>query len=230
METIGFDLIGDLNLDPEESFDWEGKATSLYCLIAGNISEDLRTVGQTLIHLSRFYQGIFYVPGLLEYRSGISHAVRTKELATIIKKIPKVAFLYHHVVIIDGIAVLGSNGWSADNSDDITEELVSSRLEDISYLTKSVEKLQKHGDVKSILLLTACIPGKHLYFGKIPEHTEDHIYPEYCLQSDTEMKVTHWAFGGSNTVTNTVYNGVTYTNNPYRKKQPYWAARISVDF
>lgn len=226
---IGFDLIGDLYLDPEDNFNWEGKATSLYCLVAGNVSEDIRTVVQTLSHLSKFYQGIFYVPGLLEYRTALTHQGRTKELAMLIKKLPKVAFLYHHVVIIDGIAVLGSNAWSADNPDDITDELIKSRLDDIAYLSQSIAKLQTHGDVKRILVLTSCIPRRELYFGKIPDHVESHIYPEYCLTADTEMKVTHWGFGGSDTNTNTVYQGVTYVNNPYRKQQPYWPARLSVE-
>ena len=226
---IGFDLIGDLNLDPEDSFNWEGKATSLYCLVAGNVSEDLRTVLQTLTHLSKFYQGIFYVPGLLEYKTGASHETRTKEISILVKKLPKVALLYHHVVIIDGVAILGTNGWSADDPDDIDMNLIKSRLDDIAYLNKSVAKLQTHGDVKNILILTACIPRKQLYFGKVPQHVDDHIYPDYCFQSDTEMKITHWAFGGTDTNINTVYQGVTYMNNPYRKKAPYWPSRLSVE-
>lgn len=226
---IGFDLIGDLNLDPEDSFNWENKSTSLYCVIAGNISYDLRTVFQVLSHLSKFYQGIFYVPGLLEYRTAVSHEHRTKELVTLIKKLPKVAFLHHHVVIIDGIAILGANGWTADNPDDIDVELVRSRLDDISYLERSVAKLQTHLDVKRILLVTACVPKRQLYFGKTPEHVEDHIYPEHCLTSDTEMKVTHWAFGSFETTVDTIYNGITYTNNPYFKKLPYWAKRINIE-
>ena len=226
---IGFDLIGDLNLDPEENFNWEGKATSLYCLVAGNVSEDLRTVQQTLSHLSRFYQGIFYVPGLLEYKTSATHESRTREIVQLVKRLPKVALLYHHVVIIDGVAILGANGWSADNPDDIDMQLIKSRLDDIAYLNKSVAKLQTHGDVKRILVLTACIPHKQLYFGKVPDHVDDHIYPDYCFQSDTEMKITHWAFGGSNTTTNTVYRGVTYINNPYTKKAPYWPTRVSLD-
>lgn len=226
---IGFDLIGDLNLDPEDSFNWENKSTSLYCIIAGNISYDLRTVFQVLSHLSKFYQGIFYVPGLLEYRTAVSHEYRTKELATLIKKIPKVAFLHHHVVIIDGIAILGANGWTADNPDDIDVELVRSRLDDISYLERSVSKLQTHLDVKRILLVTACVPKRQLYFGKTPDHVEDHIYPDHCLTSDTEMKVTHWAFGSFETTVDTIYNGITYTNNPYFKKLPYWAKRINIE-
>lgn len=224
---IGFDLISDLNLDPEDSFNWEGKATSLYCVIAGNLSHDLRTIYQTLGHLSKFYQGIFYVPGLLEYQ-GVDHETRTKEISGIIKKLPKVAFLFHHVVIVDGIAILGANGWSADNPDDITNILVKDRLDDIAYLNKSIAKLQTHLDVKKVLVVTACIPRRQLYFGKIPDHTEDHIYPDYCLTSDTEMKITHWAFGSVETQIDTVIGGVKYINNPYFKKQPYWAKRILV--
>ena len=68
--TIGFDVISDLFLTPEESFNWEGKATSLYCVIAGNISNDVKVITQTLRHLSRFYQGIFYIDGYHEQLVG----------------------------------------------------------------------------------------------------------------------------------------------------------------
>ncbi len=226
---IGFDLISDLNLDPEDSFNWEGKATSLYCVVAGNVSHDLRTVFQTLSHLSRFYQGIFYVPGLAEYKTCVDYNLRTKELAGLVKKLPKVALLYHHVVIIDGVAVLGVNGFSADNPDDIDIQLINARLEDIAYLNKSIQKLQTHLDVKRILVISACIPGKGLYFGKLPQHVDDHIYPDFCLQSDTEMKITHWAFGSVDTVSTTVQYNVTYINNPYSKGVPYWPKRISIE-
>lgn len=226
---IGFDLISDLHLDPEDVFNWEGKATSLYCVIAGNISYDLRTVYQTLSHLSKFYQGIFYVPGLLEYTYSNDIEIRTEELLKICKKLPKVAMLYHHVVIIDGIAVLGANAWNADNPKNIDLILVKNRLDDIAYLNKSVLKLQTHLDVKKILVITACIPRRQLYFGKIPDHVDDHIYPDYCIQSDTELKITNWAFGGLENDIDTIYNGIHYVNNPCRKKQPYWAKRINIE-
>lgn len=226
---IGFDLISDLQLSPEENFNWEGKATSLYCLVAGNISNDLRTVFQTLSHLSRFYQGIFYVPGLMEYKTSADYESRTKEIQSLVKRIPKVALLYHHVVIIDGIAILGVNGFSADDPNDIDIQLVNARLADIAYLNKSVAKLQTHLDVKRILIMTACIPKKELYFGKVPEHVDDHIYPDHCFSSDTEMKITHWAYGGTDTVSNTVHQSVTYINNPYNKLGPYWPKRININ-
>jgi len=165
----------------------------------------------------------------LEYKTCVSHESRTKEISTLVKRLPKVAMLYHHVVIIDGIAILGINGWSADNPDNIDMNLIRSRLDDIAYLNKSVEKLQTHLDVKRILIISACIPRKQLYFGKVPDHVDDHIYPDYCFQSDTEMKITHWAYGSADTVADTVYQAVTYVNNPYTKKGPYWPKRITVE-
>ena len=45
--NIGFDVISDLNLDAEDHFTWEGKATSLYLIIAGNISNDMRVIHQS---------------------------------------------------------------------------------------------------------------------------------------------------------------------------------------
>jgi hypothetical protein len=166
---------------------------------------------------------------LLEYKTSVDYNNRTKEIETLVKRLPKVALLYHHVVIIDGIAILGVNGFNADNPDDIDQQLITARLDDIAYLNKSVAKLQTHLDVKQILIMTACVPRKQLYFGKIPEHVDDHIYPDYCFQSDTEMKITHWAFGGTQTDTDTVYQSVKYFNNPYKKVGPYWPKRITID-
>lgn len=227
---IGFDLISDLYLEPEDSFNWENKATSLYCIISGNISHDMRTVFQVLSHLSKIYQGIFFVPGLLEYKTSLDFDLRTKELISLVKKLPKVALLYHHVVIMDGIAILGANGWCADDPANIDVQLVRWRMDDINYLDHSVQKLQTHLDVKKIIIVTSCIPKKQLYFGKIPEHVGDHIYPDYCLGSDLELKISHWVFGSSDRSVDTVLNGICYVNNPYQKKLPYWPKRVSVNF
>ena len=108
---IGFDVISDLNLDAEDEFNWEGKPTSLYLIVAGNISDNLRVVHQTLLHLSRFYQGVFYISGSLEHDSMHSVKHRHEELARLCKTMSNVAYLHKHVVIINGVAILGCNGW-----------------------------------------------------------------------------------------------------------------------
>ncbi len=169
--NIGFDVISDLNLSPEETFNWENKATSLYCIVAGNISDDLRTIYQTLVHLSRFYQGIFYIPGTLEYKDVEDMAERTAKLSSMCRHVAKTAILYHNVAIIDGVAIIGATGqYNTTTNTDLktTAALEFLGYEDITYLKNSIEKLQRHVDVKRIIIVTNSVPGIELYFGEEP--------------------------------------------------------------
>lgn len=193
---IGFDVISDLNLSPDESFNWEGKVTSLYCIVAGNISSDLRTIWQTLLHLGKLYQGVFYVIGSLEYKDSNDFEATTKSLLQIAQKIPNVAVLHHHVVILDGLALVGCNGWANDDEYFLGRDqfsALSNKLDDAKYLKNSIAKLQKHLDVKKIIVISNAVPKKDLYFGENPD-AED-LTLDLCLTDDTEIKVSHWVFG-----------------------------------
>ena len=229
--TIGFDVISDLNLSPEDSFNWEGKATSLYCIIAGNISNDLRTIHQTLLHLSRFYQGVFYTLGSLEYDGVIDIDKRTEDLGRLCRTIKNVAVLHHHVVIIDGIAIAGANGWYGNTipSDLETEvKIEAQRHEDIVYVKSTVERLQRHLDVKKIIIVSNSVPGPELYFGEDPASVQSQLNLNLILPVDTEKKITHWVYGTYGKVVDTVINNVNYINNSSFKRKPYWAKRIEV--
>lgn len=219
---LAFDLISDLYLTPEECFNWEGKSTSLYCIVAGNVSSDFRTTIQTLTHLSMFYQGVFYIMGDHEYADVEDIQGYTERLLEACSRIPNLAVLYHHVIIIDGIAVLGCNGW------DTEKDAMEQRLQDIVYLKKSIEKLQRHLDVKKIVIVSNGVPNKNLYFGEAPYYADDMMPLDYCLGSDTEFKVTNWIFGKYEKIVDTHLNGINYVNNPYLKRIPYWAKRISI--
>lgn len=232
--NIGFDLISDLYLSPGDKFNWEGKATSLYCLIAGNISYDLRTIGNTLSHLSEHYQGVFYTLGSLEFQEAADIPNRIYELSLICKRTKNVVLLQQQVVIIDGIAVLGCNGWSGNTApaDQETEKkIATSRHDDFVYLKTSIEKLQKHVDVTRILLLTNSVPGKELYFGEIPKIVK--YKPElaltHMLDLDSEAKISHWAYGTYEKSVDTNIDGINYITNPSFDKNPYWAKRIDVE-
>jgi len=220
---IGFDVISDLHLDPNDNFNWENKATSLYCIVAGNVSSDLRTIWQTLGHLSNYYQGIFYVPGYLEYENAADFDVRTKNLLDIVKKVPNVAMLYHHVVVMEGVAILGCNGWALES--DIFE-LNEHRAKELAYLKKSIKKLQTHLDVKKIVVVTNSVPDLELYYGEIPFLDVDHFDLTTSLDNDTEHKITHWVFGSHKKIVDTMIGRIKYVNNPYYKVKPYWAKRI----
>jgi hypothetical protein len=228
---IGFDVISDLNLDPEESFNWEGKATSLYCIVAGNISNDLRTIHQTLLHLSRFYQGVFYTAGALEYENSISISKRTEELTKICRTIRNVAHLHNHVVIVDGIAILGTNGWYGNIAPDTqlsTIQLDVDRYEDIGYLGNTLERLQLHLDVKKIVIVSHSVPGPELFFGEEPNDINDLPPLQTALINDLESKVCHWIYGHYNKTVDTTIDGINYINNSYYKRKPYWAKRVEI--
>ena len=229
--TIGFDVISDLNLSPEDSFNWEGKATSLYLIIAGNISGDLRTIHQTLLHLSKFYQGVFYTLGSLEYDGVDDIDKRTEDLYRLCRTIKNVAVLHHHVVIIDGIAIAGANGWYGNTipTDLDTEvKIENQRNEDIVYLKSTVERLQRHLDVKKIVLVSNSVPGPELYFGEDPKSVHSQLNLNLILPVDTEKKITHWIYGTYGKVVDTVISNVNYINNSSFKRKPYWAKRIEV--
>ena len=201
MIDIGFDVISDLNLEPNDSFNWHDKPTSLYCILTGNISSDMRTVTQTLVHLSQQYQGVFYTPGMLEYEDcdgDINH--RTSQLVTIAQKIPNIVILHHNIVIIDGVAVIGSNCWETAHEpgksisiDDL--KFNQYRLDDMGFLHKTIEKLQRHLDVKKIVVVTNGVPNENCYFGQVPEYVETQTPLDTILNADSESKVTHWIYG-----------------------------------
>lgn len=231
MTKIGFDLISDLNLSPENQFNWEGKATSLYCIIAGNISYDVPTIVKTLNILSRYYQGVFYVLGALEYQDVDDIPIRTNQLINACGRIKNVAVLHQNVVIIDGVAILGANGWYGNTlpTDEATEEKIDvHRYEDLAYLKNSLDKLQKHLDVKKILMVTNSVPNTELYYREVPIFVENQMSLDLVLFADTERKISHWAFGTHKKIVDTTINGINYFNNPKLGKEPYWAKRIEV--
>jgi hypothetical protein len=231
--NIGFDVISDLNLDAEDHFNWEGKATSLYLIIAGNISNELRIIHQTLLHLSKYYQGIFYMSGGSEYDSMHFVKHRTQEIARLCKSVNNVAYLHRHVVIINGVALVGCNGWYGNKielSDDLeTLHLVAQNIEEVTYLANSIEKLQLHLDVKKVVVITHSVPGQGLFFGEEPSNISEFMPPQQALLSDTEHKVTCWVYGSYDKNVDTTIDKITYINNSAFNTDPYWPKRLNVE-
>ena len=230
MQEIGFDIISDLNLNPNDSFNWENKATSLYCIVAGNISSNLRTVMQVLIHLSSKYQAVFFVPGKLEYEQCDSLLTRSKELLAITDGIPNVSILHNNVIVVDGVALLGSNGWGniQNTLDSKNITMTAAKYEDFTYLVSCLSKLQKHLDVKKVVVITSAVPKEELYFGEIPENVVDQIPLHNILESDTEKKVTHWIFGTYDKPVDTTIDNINYISNSKNQYGPYHAKRLTI--
>lgn len=230
MQEIGFDILGDLNLQPDDSFNWENKQSSLYCIITGNISSNTRTIRQTLLHLARIYQGVFYVPGILEYEAENSIPERIQDLLEITESIPNVCMLHQQVAVIDGIAITGVNGWSNAGDNQIHENILEevARYEDMFYLRNSITKLQRHLDVKKIIVVSNAVPHADLYFKENPGYIEDQTPLCDVLDADTEKKVSHWVFGTYDKPVDSFIENVNYMNNPRPAKAPYWPKRITI--
>jgi len=227
---IGFDIINDLYLEPEESFNWENKATSLYCIVSGNVSSDMRTLRQTLAHLSHFYQGIFYIDGPLEFNNAISIGKRYQEITNICRMIHKVVFLRTQVIIMNGIGIIGANGWFNHTFNDYIKNanLEQYKMQDLAYLLHGVKNMQIHNDVKKILIVSGTVPNETFYFGEEPESQNDTPL-DLVLKADSMDKIKYWSFGSYKKIVDTKINDINYINNPYIKKQPFYAKRVALD-
>ena len=109
---FSFDLISDLHRETWSHFDWEGQPTAPYCIVAGDVARDRALVIDTLEQLSDVYQGVFYIDGNDEhkdYSEAMAHSYA--ELSGLIRDMPKVVFMQDNVVIINGVAILATNGW-----------------------------------------------------------------------------------------------------------------------
>lgn len=226
---IGFDVIGDLFLSPDDEFNWDGKATSLYCIVTGNISNDMGKLQETLEHLGECYKGVFYVSGSYEFENCTDLADRVNDINYICQRTNNVASLYHHVVILESIAILGCNGWTTRSTNQQYKKIINDYyFEDLLYLKRSVTKLQKHGDVKDMIVISNSVPNENLYFGRVPNNFETTLALDVCLKNDTENKIKYWTFGNTDNKVNITKDHITYLNNPYSKGMPYWPTRIEI--
>lgn len=229
--NVGFDIISDLNLTGQDEFNWDSKPTSLFCLIPGNISSDLVIVYKTLMHLRKLYQGVFFVDGTLENGDPNASDIRIKEIARICQNIPNVVYLHNNVAVVDGVALVGINGWEQRNPSSTNVDIfntIANRYDDIMYLENTIERLQLHVDVKKIVVLSNSIPTKELYFGQ-QVNNHDELYPANILHTDTEGKVIKWVLGTSDKIVDTVINGVKFVNNPKHDNNPYYPKRIEIE-
>jgi hypothetical protein len=230
--NFGFDIISDLHLTSDNTFDWDGKATSLYCIIAGNISDDLTVIRTVLKTLSAYYQGIFYIDGSIEHSGIKSRALINVEIAKICKPLKKVVYLHDNVVIVEGVALVGVNGWYGNYTPEDTMaevELMCAGYEDFSYLLNTIDRLQLHVDVRKIVVISNSVPLNKLFYGEIPKMYND-VSPEDTLENDTEKKISHWVFGSTQKIIDTTFDSINYVNNPCYTRSPYYAKRIEIEF
>jgi hypothetical protein len=228
--AFSVDLISDLNLSAGDEIDWEGKPTSLFCAIAGGLSNDLDVVKNTLDHLSSYYRGIMYIDGSTEHTNMQEYESRVERLREICAPMTNVVYMHNHVVILNSVAFVACNGWfhnrytTVDIQDRIKME--DYRLEDVAYLSKSIRSLQVHHDARKIVVITSSVPSENFLFNRSEQVTG--VEPGMALMMDTENKIDAWLYGGTDISTDQMSGNIRFVNNPCRPGQPYWPKHVLV--
>lgn len=243
--SIAFDLISDLHLDtwPQE-FDWSGQPTSPVCVVAGDVSSDPRVVRNCLKHLAHCYAAVFYIDGNDEHKFRFHQLGESyRDLARVISQLPRVTYLQDNVVVIDGVAIIGTNGWWGYDLDEaidrdhskqhmvdwyakiqpdheIDPEIISDlSRKDAAYLISTVQRLQTHNDVKKIVVVTHTVPGANFIqhdielSGTTQFNHMGNRLMHLVHTNDTERKIHTWCFGHYHSSVNQHINGIHFVNN-----------------
>jgi UDP-2,3-diacylglucosamine pyrophosphatase LpxH len=248
--TFAFDLISDLHVETWDKFDWTDQPTSPYCVVAGDVSSDHNRVTETLAHLSECYSGVFYIDGNDEHRNNLQDLGGSyRSLKNQIKSLDSVVYLQDNVVIINGVAILATNGWWSYDLDPAIDYEVSQdwykehaetvqssadaingiAFHDAAYMTNSIRKLQTHQEVRSIVMVTHTLPSAWLC-----NHDPDLVntprfncmgnpHLQLALDEDTEKKIKVWAFGHYHRPVDRDFNGIRYINNPRGRGNTPWS-------
>lgn len=247
--SFAFDLISDLHVETWDDFVWAGQATSPYCVVAGDIARDREIVLNTLRHLGQCYQAVFYVDGNDEHRYYYSDLNTSyADLVRQIRRIPNVVFLQDNVVVVDGVAIVGTNGWwGFDFDPSIDAEQTSLWFQDqcqvsvqvaktvgrlaatdATYMVSSIRRLQTHGDVQKIICVTHTVPNSSLISHDIGLadslrfNTMGNGFMMQALAADTEKKLHTWCFGHYHGSVDQIRQGVRFVNNCRGRGDTEW--------
>jgi predicted phosphodiesterase len=241
MMSFTFDLISDLHIETwPETFDWTSRSTSPHCLVLGDVARDRYQLIEALKHLGKCYQAVFYIDGNEEhadYRDDLVTSYR--DLTEKVTGVHNIVYLQDNVVVVDGVAILGTNGWWGFDFDGVTnpeqsaqwyaekEQLNPQAIDNIrrmsttdaSYMMASVRRLQTHIDVKKIVIATHTVPHPALIAhdidldGSLRFNTMGNAYMQSVLAADTEQKIHTWCFGHYHGSVDQIHNNIRYVNN-----------------
>jgi predicted phosphodiesterase len=240
-----FDLISDLHLETwDEELNFSGQATSPVCVVAGDIARDHARVRKFLKHVSECYAAVFYIDGNDEHRFQLGDlGASYLKLNQAVRRIPRVTYLQDNVVVIDGVAILGTNGWWGFDLDENidsegSKQWMKNRYEarhpevvvdtqmihdasrtDAAYLVSSIQRLQTHQDVKKIVIVTHTVPDAELIqhdidlAGKYDFNCMGNRLMRLVHTNDTEHKIHTWCFGHYHGSVDQTRSGIRFVNN-----------------
>lgn len=243
-----FDLVSDLHLDywKNNTKDWKGLGTSLYCVVAGDISRDTRLTTSFLQHLSTAYKEVIFIEGNHEHNKNYRDITAKEiELSNAIRQIPNVTYLAEKSCVIDGTAFVGAMGWwtfdfpSVEGTKHmpIIEEFCArenfairdamhiwnTAQDQAADLSEIVSSFQELDAIEEIVMVTHTVPRDDIVHSSIAGSLSDwgkigNSSMKQVLDYDYENKISTWCFGHFHeTPYDKTIDGVRYVSNPRGK-------------
>lgn len=253
---IYFDLISDLHVDTwDEEFSWEGKATSPYAVIAGDISRERSDIHRVLKEISKYYVMTMFVDGNDEHRYGLDDLKESyATLKEDIGQIDNFIFLQDDCLVIDNVAFVGTNGWcsydfgqeSNQNYIDTknwvqetykismyaTQQVEAMAMSDAGFLCRTIKKLQTHPDITRIVLISHFVPDIRLLKHDIHLDSTYRLgstgnsFLNRCIEEDHENKIDTWCFGHYHSDIEMNLDGIRYLNNARGRNNTDWCKPV----
>jgi predicted phosphodiesterase len=252
--TFSFDLISDLHVETWNNFDWDSQPTSPYCVVAGDVARNRDRLLETLEHLGRCYPGgVFYMDGNEEHKDYLDDlGASYHDLAKDVDAIPNVVYMQDNLIIINGVALLGTNAWwtydfdPKIDTDACIQELQdhfgidnasatsigSMAYNDAAYMTKSVRRLQTHMEVGSIVIVTHTVPAPWI-ISHDPDLVDTWRFNGMgnseitkIIDADTEQKIHTWCFGHYHKPVDQNFGGIRYVCNPRGRGNTPWKQSV----
>lgn len=248
--SFAFDLISDLHVETWDQFDWTGQPTSPYCVVAGDVSRDPEITAEILEHLGKQYAGVFYIDGNDEHRYYLDDLGKSyKIIDEVTKNLKNVVYMQDNVVIINGVAILATNGWwTYDFSNEFDPEesvqwfqdyvqisnesansITGVAYHEAAYIINSIHKLQRQRDVNSIVIVTHTVPAPWIVEHDIDLahtvrfNTMGNQHMQMALDEDTENKIKAWCFGHYHKSVDRDFGGIRYISNPRGRGNTPWS-------
>lgn len=239
--SLSFDLISDLNLSQWcTEPDWQNLPTSLFCVVVGNVDRDINDTAAFLKKLCDVYQAVFYIDGPMEHEQNLRDLGQSyKQLEKKLARIPGVTHLQNSVIVINGVALIGTNGWHDfgfnpnlpretmreryrchyDLDDPALDQIEDFADTDRRYLGYSTRKLQTYYDIKKIVVVTSAVPKFQLVQHDLTLMDNDNyvLYGndmvDEVLSNDLSDKLSTWCFGNYAGSVDCYHHGVRFLNN-----------------
>jgi hypothetical protein len=220
-----FDLISDLHLDQwldNQQVSFNGIGTSLNCIVAGDVSSNIKTTRDFLYQLSNHYKQVIFVDGNQEHQIDYSNIIENCEwLEQELSEKSNITYLWDSTAVFGSTAIVGSNGWWTFDycepllsrfeqieefckMDDSTQSTAVSiwdeAVENSEFLTNVITEFNKIDIIKDIVIITHTLPRKDLITPTSFMNTGDltKLYNstlEDVLKADVNKKITTWCFG-----------------------------------